>query len=206
MPELWVHLSEIASKCLDVFELETENWWAVSTNHTRWELPIIVAHACFNSKQPRTKGKQTLWLHKGISLSTSSSLASFLPSFFFGSVSPSLFLSVAPSECHAFLFVCSYWAFPADPQLDFPKADINITGHCDGVIFMEAPAEVTWLWWVPRGPGVSIKPVVLTSISINEVENPRKQRSLWDGWRVFWAPISLMGPEYFPSRSFSGRW
>lgn len=84
MPQLWVHLSEIASKCLDVFELETENWWAVSTNHTRWELPIIVAHACFNSKQPRTQRKQTLWLHKGISLSTSSSLASFLPSFFSG--------------------------------------------------------------------------------------------------------------------------
>lgn len=37
-------------------------------------------------------------------------LAIFFPSnfFFFGSVSPSLFPSVAPSECRAFLFVCSY--------------------------------------------------------------------------------------------------
>lgn len=32
-----------------------------------------------------------------------------------------------------------------DPVPDFPKADINITGHCDGVIFMEAPEDVTWL-------------------------------------------------------------
>ncbi len=77
-------------------------------------------------------------------------------------------------ECRAFLFVCSYWALPADPVPDFPKADINITGHCNGVIFMEAPEEVTWLWLVPRGPGVSIKPVVLTHITINEVEKLRK--------------------------------
>lgn len=82
MPELRVHLSEIVSKCLDVFEFETENWWAVSTNHTRRELPIIVAHACLNSKQKRTERKQTLWLHKEISLNTSGSLFSFLPVFF----------------------------------------------------------------------------------------------------------------------------
>lgn len=60
------------------------------------------------------------------------------------------FCSVSPSplhslECRAFLFVCSYGALPVDPGPDFPKADINITGHCDGVIFMEAPEEVTWL-------------------------------------------------------------
>lgn len=70
-----------------------ENWWAVSTNHTRWELPIIVAHACLDSKQRRTKRKQTLWLHKEISLKTSGSLFPFLPIFdfySFGSVSPSL--------------------------------------------------------------------------------------------------------------------
>lgn len=77
-------------------------------------------------------------------------------------------------ECRAFLFVCSYWALPVDPGPDFPKADINITGHCNGVIFMEAPEEVTWLWLVPRGPGVSIKLVVLTHITINEVEKLRK--------------------------------
>lgn len=105
-------------------------------------------------------------------------LAVFFPSNFSffppGSVSPLLFPSVAPSECRTFLFVCSCWALPADPPLDFPKADINITGHCDGVIFMEAPEEVTWPWLVPRGPGVSIKPVVLAHISINEVEKLRK--------------------------------
>lgn len=111
------------------------------------------------------------------------------------SVSPFLFPSV---ECRAFLFVCSRWALPVDPVPDFPKADINITGHCDGVIFMEAPEEVTWLWLVPRGPGLSIKAVVLTHISINEVEKLRKWLSLWAGWGVFWAPILLMGPEYFP--------
>lgn len=77
-------------------------------------------------------------------------------------------------ECRAFLFVCSYWALPVDPVPDFPKADINITGHCNGVIFMEAPEEVTWLWLVPWGPGVSIKLVVLTHITINEVEKLRK--------------------------------
>lgn len=102
------------------------------------------------------------------------SLFSFLPLFFFSSVSPLLFLLVAPLECHAFLFVCSCWALPADPPFDFPKPDINITGHCDGVIFMEAPEEVTWPWLVPREPGVSIKSVVLAHISINEVENLRK--------------------------------
>lgn len=102
-------------------------------------------------------------------------LAVFFPStFFFSSVSPLFCLLVAPSECRAFLFVCSCWTLPADPPFDFPKADINITGHCDGVIFMEAPEEVTWPWLVPRGPGVSIKPVVLAHISINEVENLRK--------------------------------
>lgn len=115
------------------------------------------------------------------------------------SVSPFLFPSV---ECRAFLFVCSRWALPVDPVLDFPKADINITGHCDGVIFMEAPEEVTWLWLVPRGPRLSIKAVVLTHISINEVEKLRKWLSLWAGWGVFWAPILLMGPEYFPSLIF----
>lgn len=77
-------------------------------------------------------------------------------------------------KCRAFLFVCSCSALPADLGPDFPKADINITGHCNGVIFMEAPEEVTWLWLVPWGPGVSIKLVVLTPITINEVEKLRK--------------------------------
>lgn len=31
---------------------------------------------------------------------------------------------------------------PREWRPDFPKADINITGHCDGVIFMEAQKEV----------------------------------------------------------------
>lgn len=87
------------------------------------------------------------------------------------------FLSLAlprTLECRAFLFVCSYWVLPVDPGPDFPKAVINITGHCNGVIFMEAPEEVTWLWLVPWGPGVSIKLVVLTHITINEVEKLRK--------------------------------
>ena len=48
-------------------------------------------------------------------------------------------------ECRAFLFVCSCRGLPVDPGPDFPKVDINITGHCNGVIFMEAPEEVTWL-------------------------------------------------------------
>lgn len=77
-------------------------------------------------------------------------------------------------KCRAFLFVCSCWALPVDPVPDFPKADINITGHCNGVIFMEAPEEVTWLWLVPGGLRVPIKPVVLTHITINEVEKLRK--------------------------------
>lgn len=129
---------QIASKCLDVFEFGAENWWAVSTNHTGWELPTIVTHACLNSKQKRTERKQTSRLHNEISLSASGSLFSFLPLFFFSSASPLLCLLVAPSECRAFLFVCSCGTLPADPPFDFPKADINITGHCDGVIFMEA--------------------------------------------------------------------
>lgn len=73
----------------------------------------------------------TQWSHYFLSL--------FLLCFFF-----SLCL-LHSLECRAFLFVCSCLAVPADPKPDFPKADINITGHCNGVIFMEAPEEVTWL-------------------------------------------------------------
>lgn len=63
----------------------------------------------------------------------------------FCSLSPLLFSSLAPSNAvHSSLFAHTE-ALPVDPVPDFPKADINITGHCNGVIFMEAPEEVTWL-------------------------------------------------------------
>lgn len=126
--------------------------------------------------------------------------------FFFGSVFPSLFYSVAPSECHAFLFVCSHWALPADPQLDFPKADINITGHCDGVIFMEAPAEVTWLWLVPGGPGVSIKPRCF-NFHKHQWSGKPEEVAITLGWLAcFLSTYFVNGARIFSLSQFFGGW
>lgn len=61
-----------------------------------------------------------------------------------------VFFSRFLNAVHSSLFAhseASLWI----PGPTFPKQIINITSHCNGVIFMEAPEEVTWLWLVPRG-------------------------------------------------------
>lgn len=142
---------------VNVFNSTTSLFWVIicrvilTQKHTERESEHHDCAICYRSSQ---------MAHYFLSLS---------PSF-----APFLLFSLAPSDAvHSSLFAHAE-ALPVDPVHDFPKADINITGHCNGVIFMEAPEEVTWLWLVPRGPGVSIKLVVLTHITINEVEKLRK--------------------------------
>lgn len=135
-----------------------------------------------------TQDIRTLWLWSLPSVSTNAALFLFCSSL----------LSFPPGSwmpCILFLFAHS-WASLWILGSTFPKQIINITSHCNGVIFMEAPEEVTWLWLVPWGPGASIK-LVLTHISINDVEKLRKYPSFRAGCCVFQSTYLVNGARRF---------